>query len=65
MRYRNFFFPVNIQHLNLLIKKFLFLFSRRDWDKYVVDEEINSSKIPAGWITPKYPRDDAWSRLVL
>jgi len=42
----------------------LFIYYRRGWDKYVVDEnEISaSSSIPLGWILPTVPCNTDWAK---
>lgn len=40
----------------------LFFSYRKDWDEYVVDQEIPaSSSIPVGWILPTVPCNSDWA----
>ncbi|XP_065216870.1 programmed cell death protein 7-like [Planococcus citri] len=38
---------------------------RSDWDKYVVDgNDPNGSKIPGGWVIPKYNENRSWNKFL-
>lgn len=40
-------------------------FSRQTWDKFVVDkDDAKGSKIPAGWVLPKYNDNEAWKKFL-
>lgn len=41
-----------------------FIEIRRDWDKYVIQNLNEGSKIPPGWIVPKYNSNDSWSKFI-
>lgn len=46
------------------IKNFFSCF-RQGWDKFVVDEnDPDGSKIPGGWVIPKYNQNEEWRKFL-